>query len=1801
MDGMSVATSIVALVSLADTVFRGVYRFYKTASDASNEIKELADRTQALAGILHSLGILANALEQDGTHRTIQPTYIADTSKLLGEIRACLDKSKPNTSNAKLNIIQQSLKWPFTKTRTKELTAKLTQQHEVIGLALHADSLNNLVKLLSNDKDIKTQLSSVQLGVENLQMLTRVKVDAERQRILDFFLKVNPQPNLDTSIKLRHPNTGGWLIESLQFQQWIETAGSRMWLSGIPGAGKTVLAGAMIQKALEKGKNSPKVGVAFFFCDYKDEKATVLSNILGAMASQLARQNDAAFHELKKLYESLNPPDGLTKDPDSDVLHDCLEKIFECFDQIILVVDGLDECGDNTNEVTQALADIPDYSANVTMALTSRDEYNIDLKLRDSFTKIKSGARKEDLLLYVASEIDRRIKDGRLRINDMELKDEILAKLSDDADGMFRWVTCQLDYICGCPTDADRREALNELPPTLDATYDRMLRRLNKGHPRVRHIVQKCFQLIGLKWASPPINQLRHAISVPSATDVRLKEHDIVTEAEISLQCSCFIRKSENGENFEFSHFTVREFLERETLLNDHELAGYHLSDSICSAALSQQCLRYLQLQNFDYASNLDNDSQRERVLQRKNNFPFYDVAAITWLRALRRVPQDPVCLELARSLFHPRKSPSFMSWAIELCVKQEMGSLPFSQNEGDLEARQFATILVSNPTFRTIHLAAALDLPEICEYLLQTDSKWNTTSGVGTPLECSIGRAFCLVRALPLRPLDFVRQLDVERLLYASHSPGLVISMLRTAGCVMQSPPREFRGLSIMSCASYSATAWLDLSPLSSLIYMGWVVSDEEATNFERSMKCIIERYPLEYIAGPHTSKAQLTASFLDLITSLNKFRIYETGSGYRMCVAAWNTAVELQCEFTNDTTLLDTRITLSLEALLGRIKAAISNDDAESMKRYLEDVRITGPETDDDGTEACGYALLRRAIDLNSFKIVRLLADLGYSLTKPFSDNVLPIHQACDCGEDIIRLLLESGASHLDRDSDGDNIWHLATVEREYNTIAVLLRLAGDEKIIALQMRNNEGFTPLTLAVTTSIGEPEEDRQNATEVIKLLLDACGDDKLCWQCAGSPWDLAARSGSAVVVKCLVDTGLPLDLIQEGQSTPLHFISEQSSKECVELLMGLFPTANNLQYEGRTPLERFIYRCVEQRTIPQQGVIESLAEENLPDNQLQKNSSLWKYLCMDILGSETLGRKNYEDLWNTFKFIFQKCLQMKTIEAYEELTGQSAATPLFSSLARSRTRTIRGIHENDLREVISRTKFWKSACSAKGTIEYAKAVIFESGRAPLECLRILLSNGVDIHLRGDGSSILEEACRSLNCDYPPNHALGRRMFEDIIDHAKLEQLNAMQFTSGGFLEVLAMRTSIPGTKWMIERLVAKGLDLNKPRVWPQQYSPLVLFLLKSVTPVALSLLELGADPLSRRGDFFDVTHAAAHRGRLDFLKSLLKKVRGNLVPFPWQRTTYVNTYVGQRQEMFHSMNALHIASIEGQNQCLQFFIDNKLFPDAESKAREGYNCLHFAGINGSTEVIKYLHSLGLSINQPADDGRLPIHFAAQCGKMTAVQTLMELGSATYADGYGMTPRMYAEDLDYPEISEYLERREASQHGSMSNTSRDWKILPKPSLVALESAIREGDIEACERLGAQGPLLDIFMPSCGCSPMITAITSQREKIVSWLLTKSVSVLHMSCQKHSRMSTLELAARSRLLTPYLQQILDAYLETTWDIDSLVFSVVQSVLSRNHDNLALIIDHIRKNLGKYRYVCLLEALNNRFMAKI
>lgn len=177
-------------------------------------------------------------------------------------------------------------------------------------------------------------------------------------------------------------------------------------------------------------------GVAFFFCQYKHSQTQQPIHILTTLAAQLARQNSDAYEILERYYKELQPEKGVSTDPTNWMTRGVVEKMIACFGSVYVVIDGVDECDESTADVVSMLTAIPDASSNVSICVLSRDEQEIRQALAESFLHIDIQAQSEDVNLYVAAEIDARIRRNQLRLKNMALKDEILHALVQNHGGM---------------------------------------------------------------------------------------------------------------------------------------------------------------------------------------------------------------------------------------------------------------------------------------------------------------------------------------------------------------------------------------------------------------------------------------------------------------------------------------------------------------------------------------------------------------------------------------------------------------------------------------------------------------------------------------------------------------------------------------------------------------------------------------------------------------------------------------------------------------------------------------------------------------------------------------------------------------------------------------------------------------------------------------------------------------------------------------------------------------------------------------------------------------------------------------------------------------------------------------------------------------------------------------------------------------------------------------------------------------------------------------------------------------------
>ena len=310
-------------------------------------------------------------------------------------------------------------------------------------MALSSDTLSAVVQVLSEQSRITDEIKTIKVELERQRQFEEnfnLRVSRkEREEVVNFFGKVSPAIRHRTSQSLRHRNTGLWLIEAEEFQDWLACKVSGLWLSGIPGGGKTILASAIIEAAQQQCRDCTRACV-FFYCDYKDEQTQNPLNVFSSLLAQLAVQHVEAFRLLQDYYERCRSLSALSRAPELQPLIELFHEMAKQFEVVYVIVDGLDECGDNAINVTEALSSLEGLGlfgrGKLAITLLSRDEVDIRALLIKRFSHIKIAARSIDLQLFVSEEMDRRMNVGDLEIGDASLKDVIMDRLIDRADGM---------------------------------------------------------------------------------------------------------------------------------------------------------------------------------------------------------------------------------------------------------------------------------------------------------------------------------------------------------------------------------------------------------------------------------------------------------------------------------------------------------------------------------------------------------------------------------------------------------------------------------------------------------------------------------------------------------------------------------------------------------------------------------------------------------------------------------------------------------------------------------------------------------------------------------------------------------------------------------------------------------------------------------------------------------------------------------------------------------------------------------------------------------------------------------------------------------------------------------------------------------------------------------------------------------------------------------------------------------------------------------------------------------------------
>lgn len=158
----------------------------------------------------------------------------------------------------------------------------------------------------------------------------------------------------------------------------------------------------------------------------------------------------------------------------------------------------------------------------------------------------------------------------------------------------FLWVALQIESLCLEETDYHIREALQDLPKDLSATFCRILQRSKTNG---RHSYQR--PILGfLLAASRPlkISELREALAVVPGDSIWRPERQVNNMHHILTCCGSLVVVTEEECTVQFIHQSISQFLLDETKATSE----WHFKHTEASLMLGEVCVTYLNYGVFD-------------------------------------------------------------------------------------------------------------------------------------------------------------------------------------------------------------------------------------------------------------------------------------------------------------------------------------------------------------------------------------------------------------------------------------------------------------------------------------------------------------------------------------------------------------------------------------------------------------------------------------------------------------------------------------------------------------------------------------------------------------------------------------------------------------------------------------------------------------------------------------------------------------------------------------------------------------------------------------------------------------------------------------------------------------------------------------------------------------------------------------------------------------------------------------------------------------------------------------------------
>ncbi|KAL5395362.1 hypothetical protein PMIN02_004137 [Paraphaeosphaeria minitans] len=479
---------------------------------------------------------------------------------------------------------------------------------------------------------------------------------------LDDLAHLDFVPAHRANLAQRCDKVGTWVLEDERYQEWFDGNCRTLWIHGILGCGKTILASNIIEY-LETRKDGS--ACLFVFFDYLQKDTQTPYNIAVNILKQLVKQQSNLSEPVRKMYTELK---YLSTPPSIPELLNLVNQESKRFARARLIIDGLDECPANAsgNARAEFLSMIRGLTPETNLLFTARAPYN-EIHDLGAVVELRYSPTKEDFRCYLEAQLQRHCTFNELLAESNHK--ELVEVITSQARGMLLLSRLHINAIAAQHTSTGIQSALKSLPTDIKHTYEKAMERMSSGD---RSLAERVLMWLTFAMRSMTTKELRSALAVnENVSNMHQSEGYMYSEKRILDVCEGLVVTDHQVEpcNVRLIHPTAQAHFEA---YFDNQQAHKHLAIA---------CLRYLQFEDVKIAIETP-----EEIHARTKELPFLRYAAVNWAQHARRTKDE----ELVRTcvmLLKDQVNLKSVVQAVELTNPDSVSACYLAAESGLLEA----------------------------------------------------------------------------------------------------------------------------------------------------------------------------------------------------------------------------------------------------------------------------------------------------------------------------------------------------------------------------------------------------------------------------------------------------------------------------------------------------------------------------------------------------------------------------------------------------------------------------------------------------------------------------------------------------------------------------------------------------------------------------------------------------------------------------------------------------------------------------------------------------------------------------------------------------------------------------------------------------------------------------------------------------------------------------------------------------------------------------------------------------------